>query len=83
LDPATVSGIWCRHLPLPGAPQIVAVLAVLKQGLPVVVAPGEAEAMCAALNRRGHVDGVATSDVDALLFGAEVVYRTLKLQVPQ
>lgn len=44
-------------------------------------APGEAEAACAALSRAGHVDGCVTLDGDALLFGAEVVYQTLKLEV--
>ena len=44
-------------------------------------APGEAEATCAALNRAGCVDGCASSDSDTLLYGAEAVYRTLKLQV--
>ncbi|KAL6753192.1 hypothetical protein V8C86DRAFT_3140226 [Haematococcus lacustris] len=50
-------------------------------GLPVVQAPGEAEAMCAALNAAGLVDAVQTKDVDALLFGATTVYRSLHLQV--
>ena len=44
-------------------------------------APGEAEATCAALNTAGLVHAVATSDGDALLFGAERVYHTLKLKV--
>ncbi|GFH25169.1 uncharacterized protein HaLaN_23093, partial [Haematococcus lacustris] len=52
-----------------------------QQGLPVVQAPGEAEAMCAALNAAGLVDAVQTKDVDALLFGATTVYRNLHLQV--
>ena len=51
------------------------------QGLPVFYAPGEAEATCAALNRAGCVDGCASSDSDTLLYGAEAVYHTLKLQV--
>lgn len=49
------------------------------QGLPVVQAPGEAEAMCAALNAEGYVQGVHTPDSDALLFGAERVYKELSL----
>ena len=51
------------------------------QGLWVVHAPGEAEATCAALNRAGHVHGCATNDGDALLFGAETLFHTLKLVV--
>ncbi|DBB04272.1 TPA: hypothetical protein ACH3X1_012770 [Trebouxia sp. C0004] len=49
-------------------------------GLPVVQAPGEGEAMCAALNAAGVVDACATFDGDVLLFGAHTVYHTLKLQ---
>ncbi len=48
-------------------------------GLPVVRAPGEAEATCAALDRLGCVDGCATADGDALLFGATRVYKKLNL----
>eukprot|EP00884_Botryococcus_braunii_P004061 jgi/Botrbrau1/13656/Bobra.0292s0006.1 len=49
-------------------------------GLPTIRAPGEAEAVCAALNQAGYVDGCVTLDGDALLFGAELVYQTLKLE---
>ena len=48
-------------------------------GLPAVEAPGEAEATCAAMNAAGLVDGCATSDGDALLFGARVQFKTIKL----
>ena len=47
----------------------------------MVQAPGEGEAMCAALNAAGLVDACATFDGDVLLFGAHTVYHTLKLQV--
>ena len=47
----------------------------------MVQAPGEGEAMCAALNAAGLVDACATFDGDVLLFGAQTVYHTLKLQV--
>ncbi|CAL8471936.1 g11478 [Coccomyxa elongata] len=47
-------------------------------GLCVVQAPGEAEAMCAALNRAGHVDACVTKDSDALLFGAQTLFQTIK-----
>lgn len=48
------------------------------QGLWVVQAPGEAEAVCAALNRAGHVDACVTKDSDALLFGAQTLFQTIK-----
>ncbi|KXZ54461.1 hypothetical protein GPECTOR_4g1012 [Gonium pectorale] len=48
-------------------------------GVPHVDAPGEAEAMCAALVACGLASGVVTSDVDALLFGAGAVYRECRL----
>jgi 5'-3' exonuclease len=49
------------------------------QGLTSIDAPGEAEATCAALNALGLVDGVHTKDSDAFLFGAETVYKSMKL----
>lgn len=49
-------------------------------GLPVVQAPGEAEATCAALQRRGIVSACATKDSDALIFGATKVIHTINLQ---
>ncbi|KAK9813940.1 hypothetical protein WJX73_005755 [Symbiochloris irregularis] len=49
-------------------------------GLPVVPAPGEAEALMAALEVAGLVDACATSDGDALVFGATHIYHTLRLQ---
>lgn len=36
--------------------------------------------MCATLNQAGYVHACVTTDVDALLFGAEVVYKCLHLQ---
>lgn len=46
-------------------------------GVPVVEAPGEAEASCAALARAGLADAVATEDMDALAFGAPVMIKNL------
>ena len=46
----------------------------------MVEAPGEAEATCAALCSAGLVHAVATSDGDALLYGAERVYQVIKLK---
>ncbi|CAJ0571256.1 unnamed protein product, partial [Mesorhabditis spiculigera] len=44
-------------------------------GVPVVEAPCEAEAQCAALAKAGKVYGAATEDMDALTFGASVLLR--------
>ncbi|KAL0811714.1 hypothetical protein ABMA28_009157 [Loxostege sticticalis] len=46
-------------------------------GVPVVEAPCEAEAQCAALVKAGKVYGTATEDMDALTFGANVLLRHL------
>jgi Holliday junction resolvase YEN1 len=48
----------------------------LKQfGFPWHVAPGEAEAECALLQREGIVDAVLSEDVDTLMFGSGVTLR--------
>ncbi|KAI9761542.1 MAG: hypothetical protein M4579_000933 [Chaenotheca gracillima] len=44
-------------------------------GFPHYVAPGEAEAECALLQRTGIVDAVLSEDVDALMFGCGVSLR--------
>ena len=44
-------------------------------GTPYLVAPGEAEAQCAALNIAGICDGVVTEDGDALLFGCKKMLK--------
>jgi flap endonuclease-1 len=46
-------------------------------GVPFVVAPSEAEAQCAELTRGGCVLAVATTDTDALVFGAKKVVTNL------
>ncbi|XP_050355925.1 flap endonuclease 1 [Nymphalis io] len=46
-------------------------------GVPVVEAPCEAEAQCAALVKAGKVYAVATEDMDALTFGSDVLLRHL------
>lgn len=63
---------WCMNalLPLPAW-----------QGVPYYEAPGEGEAACAALNICGWAHGCHSQDVDALLFGAQTVYRHLQLHV--
>ena len=45
--------------------------------MPVLKAKGEAEALCAQLNREGHVDACITADSDAFLFGAKCVIKRL------
>ncbi|XP_060218743.1 flap endonuclease GEN-like 1 isoform X2 [Lycium barbarum] len=47
-------------------------------GVPVLKAKGEAEALCAQLNREGQVDACITSDSDALLFGANCVIKNMQ-----
>mmetsp|Transcript_21747 Transcript_21747/g.42774 ORF Transcript_21747/g.42774 Transcript_21747/m.42774 type:complete len:404 (+) Transcript_21747:169-1380(+) len=48
-------------------------------GLPVILAPGEAEAQCAELAAKGKVFAAATEDMDALTFGAPILLRRLTL----
>ncbi|GBG31764.1 Flap endonuclease 1 [Hondaea fermentalgiana] len=48
-------------------------------GLPIVLAPGEAEAQCAELCAKGKVFAAATEDMDALTFGAPILLRRLTL----
>lgn len=46
-------------------------------GVPVIQAPGDAEALCAQLVREGTVDAVASEDMDTLPFGATTLIRQL------
>ncbi|XP_061696289.1 probable flap endonuclease 1 homolog isoform X2 [Syngnathoides biaculeatus] len=46
-------------------------------GVPVVQAPGDAEALCAWLVREKTVEAVASEDMDTLPFGAHVLIRHL------
>ncbi|CAG8512182.1 7006_t:CDS:10 [Ambispora gerdemannii] len=46
-------------------------------GIPVVEAPCEAEAQCAALAREGKVFAAASEDMDTLTFGAPILLRHL------
>ena len=48
-------------------------------GVPYVDAEGEAEATCAALTQAGACEFAASSDFDALLFGAERVLKSVHL----
>ncbi|XP_047224109.1 probable flap endonuclease 1 homolog isoform X2 [Girardinichthys multiradiatus] len=46
-------------------------------GVPVIQAPGDAEALCAKLVRVGVVDAVASEDMDTLPFGSNILIRQL------
>ncbi|XP_047444898.1 probable flap endonuclease 1 homolog [Mugil cephalus] len=46
-------------------------------GVPIIQAPGDAEALCARLVREGTVDAVASEDMDTLPFGATTLIRQL------
>jgi flap endonuclease-1 len=46
-------------------------------GIPLVEAPSEAEAQCAALARSGVVFAVGSEDMDSLTFGAPMLLRNL------
>merc|ERR1711972_365614 len=46
-------------------------------GIPIIDAPSEAEATCAALCRDGKVYAAATEDADCLTFGTKVLVRNL------
>lgn len=44
-------------------------------GIPYIVAPGEAEAQCVALNKAKIAHGVVTEDWDAILFGCKKMLK--------
>ena len=46
--------------------------------MPVLKARCEAEALCAQLNKEGHVDACLTADSDSFLFGAKCVIKSFK-----
>lgn len=46
-------------------------------GIPVIVAPSEAEAQCAELARGGKVYAAGSEDMDTLTFGTPILYRHL------
>lgn len=52
-------------------------------GVPVIDAPGEAEAQCAALCAAGAVHGISTEDMDALTFGTPRLIRHLMAPASQ
>ncbi|KAH9500856.1 hypothetical protein Btru_073166 [Bulinus truncatus] len=48
---------------------------LLAMGLPVIECSGEAEKLCAELNRKKIVDGVITDDSDAFVYGGLTIYK--------
>lgn len=46
-------------------------------GIPVLDAPCEAEAQCAALAKAGKVFGTVSEDMDALTFGSPILLRQM------
>jgi Holliday junction resolvase YEN1 len=56
-------------------PEFLAKQLLKEFGLPYHVAPGEAEAECALLQREGIVDAVLSEDVDTIMFGSGVTIR--------
>ncbi|KAH3833037.1 flap endonuclease GEN homolog 1-like [Dreissena polymorpha] len=47
-------------------------------GVPCIQSPGEAEAMCAYLNKAGLVDGCFTEDGDFFLYGGKTLYKNIQ-----
>lgn len=45
--------------------------------MPILEAKGEAEALCAQLDKDGHVDACITADSDSFLFGANCVIKCI------
>jgi flap endonuclease-1 len=56
--------------------EVIALLRMMN--IPIVMAPGEAEAQCARMATRGIVDAVYTNDTDALVFGASCMIYTMR-----
>lgn len=52
-------------------------------GVPVIEAPGEAEAQCAQLCKDGLVHGISTEDMDSLTFGTPRLIRHLMAPASQ
>lgn len=44
-------------------------------GIPVIQAPGEAEAQCSYMSKHNKIDAVCTEDTDCLVFGAQTMIR--------
>ncbi len=48
---------------------------VKAMGMPVIQAPGEAEAFCAYLVKQGKAFATVSEDMDALTFGSPILIR--------
>lgn len=46
-------------------------------GIPIVQAPGQAEAQCSYMSKMGKVDAVCTEDTDSIVFGTQLLIREL------
>jgi flap endonuclease-1 len=49
-------------------------------GVPILIAQGEAEATCAALNVQGYVSAVVTDDTDVLAYGTPIMLTKLDFE---
>ncbi len=49
-------------------------------GVPVIMAPSEAEAQCAALQKQGIVDYIVSHDADTILYGGTAIIKHLNFQ---
>lgn len=53
---------------------------LILMGVPVITAPTESEAQCAALVKAGLADAVVSDELDSLAFGANVLLRNLNFK---
>jgi flap endonuclease-1 len=49
-------------------------------GVPVIMAPSEAEAQCVSLQKEGLVDYVVSNDFDVMLYGSKKIIRKITFQ---
>ncbi|KAF2149272.1 hypothetical protein K461DRAFT_245940 [Myriangium duriaei CBS 260.36] len=64
------------HVKVSSVPEFLAKQLLKQFGFPMHLAPGEAEAECALLQREGIVDAVLSEDVDTLMFGSRITMRS-------
>ncbi|GAB7338012.1 hypothetical protein MBLNU457_4382t1 [Dothideomycetes sp. NU457] len=64
------------HVKVASVPEFLAKQLLKQFGFPMHLAPGEAEAECALLQREGIVDAVLSEDVDTLMFGSGMTMRS-------
>ncbi|KAI4216191.1 MAG: hypothetical protein LQ351_001201 [Letrouitia transgressa] len=68
-------GTWKQH---PSELQTKKLLDLF--GIPYINAPGEAEAECALLQKKGIVDAVLSEDVDTMMFGCTLQLRNWSME---